>query len=174
MNKYLISFIATVVIFGAIVGGYYYPEYPFISGATNNPVATVYNTAKVAQINFSPTLAATSTSILNSDATDRIVTDSFGDCNTVATSKTAYDGTGLAVLTFSAATTSTSAPATVTNANVVMSNTIATSTPDRYFASTTIGVLDYGRVWATGTYMTFWSNATNTAVCTVGVHYVGF
>lgn len=168
MKKIIITAVIALLL-GGVVGWLMHPS-SFIGSA----VGTTFSTAKVAQINFSPaTGTATSTSILNTDSYSRIVTSTFAYCNTVATSKTAYTGTGLSELLFKAATTSTSAPATVSNANLVMSNTVATSSADMYFASTTIGVETYGRVWESGSYMTFWSNATNTAACTVGVNYIG-
>lgn len=171
MNKKiaLISLLVTIVI----IGGYFFPRIGKF-GATNNAVGTVYNTAKIAQINWSLTAGATSTSVLNSDSYDRIVTSFVADCNTTGTSKIPLTGTGLASLFIQAATTSASAPAVITNTNLLAYSTVSTSTPDFYIASSTIGVADFGRVWLSGSYLTFWSNATNTAVCTVGVNYIGF
>lgn len=166
MKKLIIVAVIALLVGG--VAGYFLAPSPMGSA-----VGTTFSTAKVAQINFSPTNNATSTSLLNTDSYDRIVTDSFGFCNTVGTSLTAVTGDGLKELTFNAATTTTSAPNTVTNVNYVMQNIVATSSTNMYFSSTTIAVNAYGRVWASGSYMTFWSNATNTAVCTVGVHYIG-
>lgn len=133
-------------------------------------VGTTFNTARVAQINFSPaTASATSTSILNTDESDRYVGNNvFAYCGSVGTSQTALTGTGLASLTFKAATTSTANPAIVTNTNLAVNLTISTSTVDSYTASSTFG---YSR-WKSGSYLTFFANATNTAVCTVGVYYL--
>lgn len=143
------------------------------AGSTNAAVGTTYGSAKVAQVNMTPaTAAATSTSILNTDSYDRIVTDTFYDCNTAGTSKVYLTGNGLASLIIRAATSTTAAQGA--NTNYVMYNNMATTSPDVFMASTTIAVGDFGRVWATGTYMNFSTNATNTAVCTVGVHYIGF
>lgn len=163
-----------VFLLGAIIAGWYLPFSTVTQLVTGSAVGTTFVTAKVAQINFSPaTGTATSTSVYNSDDSDRIVTDAFVSCNTLGTSYTAYTGTGLASLQFFAATTSASAPAIVTNPNFAMNVVVATSTPTDAFTATSTYTFVPGRRWKTATYMTFFSNATNTAACTVGVHYVG-
>lgn len=182
MNKN-IYFIGVIAII-AIIGSYFYPKSVTTTvekTIVGSAVGTTFNTAKVAQINFSPaTAAATSTSILNSDDSARWVTDSFSYCSGVGTSKVAYSGGGLANLIFQAATTSTSNPNTVTNTNAVMNITISTTTTGGFSSNATTTATTTGayglypgyQYWSSGSYMTFWSNATNTAACTVGVKYV--
>lgn len=139
----------------------------------SSAVGTTFNTAKVAQINFSPaTASATSTSILNTDESDRYVESAYVACGSVGTSQTAYTGAGLAALVFTAGTTTANAPATPTaSALQSMLVTVSTSTTDSFIATTTY-TSPFSRRWNAGSYMTFFSNATNTAACTVGVHYL--
>lgn len=122
-----------------------------------------------------PGANGTSTSILNPSATDYFVTGISVGCENVGTSKTAYTGTGLAALTLTVATSATAAPATNANTNVVNENTLGTSTPQFVVSSTTpaTGVVGTNGIWAAGSYMTFTTNATNTALCTFGVNVLG-
>lgn len=169
-NTILIVLVSALVGFG--LGSFLSKDGSVLSSISTSSTTT-FNSAKLAEVGFSPaTGSATSTSILNTDSTDRIVQDAFIYCDTVATSRTAYSGTGLAALLFTAATSSTAAPVTNSNANYAMYNIVSTSTPNFYVSSTTIGVASYGRVWESGSYMSFFSNATNTAACVVGVHYL--
>lgn len=171
MNK--ITLIALVVVAAVAVGAYFFPRAVHSVFGASSPVGTTFNTAKVAEINFSPaTGSATSTSILNVDASDRIVTNSFATCAGLGTSFTAYTGTALGALIFQAATTSTAAPTTLPSTNYVFNAVIATTTPtDAYVASSSYASVTYQR-WPAGTYMTWTSNATNTAACSVGVNYI--
>ncbi len=167
--------VAIVALLGVSIAGAYF--FPLSSGFTagTSPTGSTFSTAKVAEIVWGSILSgsATSTSILNTDANDRIITDSFAFCSGTGTSQTAYTGTGLAALLFRAATTSTSAPAIVSNTNYAANMTIGTSTPNSYNATSTEGVLaGTSRVWPAGSYLTFFSNATNTAACIVGSHYL--
>lgn len=172
MNKSIIVIALLLALVVGVIGGHsFWPQSQIAT--VQAPVGSTFNTAKIASIVFNPqTGTATSTSILNTDADDRIIQSSFFYCDTIGTSRTAYTGTGLAVFTFTAATTSTSAPGTITNTNLVMSNTMATATTPLYNASSTIGTADFGRIWATGSYLSFASNATNTASCVIGVNYL--
>lgn len=169
-NTILIVLVSALVGFG--LGSFLSKDGSVLSSISTSSTTT-FNSAKLAEIGFSPaTGSATSTSILNTDSTDRIVVDAFAYCDTVGTSRTAYSGGGLAALLFTAATSSTAAPVTNSNANYTMYNIVSTSTANFFVSSTTIGVASYGRVWAPGTYMSFFSNATNTAACVVGVSYL--
>jgi len=159
-----------VVVILAICGAYLYPQTKEFLGVS--PTGSTFNSAKVAAIVFAPaTGSATSTSILNSDANDRYVTDSFSYCQSVGTSFTAYTGTGLTELRFKGATTSTASPAAVSNTNFALNVIVATSSVYSANATSTF-VAAVNQVWPSGSYMTFTSNATNTAICTVGVNYV--
>ncbi len=186
-----------VVLVVAIGGGYFFPKLENQEQqdqAVGSPVGTTFANAKVAAINLFPTNGATSTSVLNSDASDRFVIDNFVACTGATTTYAAVTGSALTSLGWiiKAATTSTLAPAVIGNTNLVMNDAIATGTVAAGVAS------DYGGVvlvastsiasssplvnnagaaaqmfrWAAGSYLTFWSNATNTANCTVGVHYL--
>lgn len=149
-------------------------SYPHQSAVVGSPVGATFNNAKFAGIVFAPaTGSATTTSILNTDGSDRKIEDFTVDCSGVGTSLTAYTGTGLSGLSFTAATTSTASPVTVSNTNSLVMP-VATATVDVFNQTgTATSTPALSRVWASGSYMTFVSNATNTAVCTVGVDYLG-
>lgn len=177
--KKLLSIVCALVIGIAIVGAYHYPLQKQSAGGTNNAVGTTFSTAKVAQVNITPaTGSATSSSILNNDATDRYIVSSFVSCNTVGTSKTAYTGTGLTsagwlwrMSTSSAAITGAIADS---NTNYAAVDVVSTTTVDSFVSSTTEGIITgTTRTWPTGTYLNIQPNATNTAVCTGGVYYIG-
>lgn len=138
-----------------------------------SPTGATFNSAKVAAIVAAPaTASATTTSILNSDANDRYITSTFAYCGGLGSSQTAYTGAGLANLTLKAATTSTAAPAALTNTNLVMNVNIATTTPNTSAVATSTFVSAINQRWAAGSYLTFEFNATNTAACTVGANYI--
>lgn len=178
LSKILVS----AVIAGAIVAGVAF----FVKENSSQSVAqgtsssgNVYNTAKfagkVANL-ASPGANGTSTSILNTDATDRYVTGLRIGCEGVGSSKTAYTGAGLAALTITVATSSTAAPATLSPwAAITVGFTIPTSTPAYVLASSTpqLATSTWPAIWPTNTNMTFQTNATNTGVCTFGVDYIG-
>lgn len=176
-GKAIVAALCAVVIGLAIYGAYQYPQ------------AVVYNTGSPAGSSFSnmkfagetaslasPGANGTSTSVLNSDASDRYITRVFAECNTVGTSRTAYSGAGLANWFVTVATTSTADPAALpTGYNPVTGNNlvIGTSTTVSQVASSTAGVATTSNLWAAGSYLTFQSNATNTAACTFGAEYIG-
>ena len=123
---------------------------------------------------------ATSSSILNTSTNDYYVTAIKAGCEAVGTSLTAYTGAGLSVLTLSVGTSTTPAPVVVPSNLIGPALTIATSS--KFFAvasSTAVGGTTSGntgnaslvgaQIWPAGSYMTFWFNATNTAICSVGV-----
>lgn len=173
--KYLISLIATVVIFIAIVGAYFYPKFTFTPGAVSTSSSTVFNTAKVAETGFNPTTATatTSTSLLNTDTTDRVITDAFAYCSSVGTSLTYLTGAPLANLIFTLGTTTNTADSNPATANNKFTMTVATTTVNSYVSTTTTPFPDNGtRLWASGTYLQINANATNTASCITGVHYL--
>lgn len=136
---------------------------------------STFNSAKVAMINAS-FASATSSGVYNSDASDRIITDATWSCTGVGTSQTAYTGAGLATWTISMATSSTASGSSFLNANTnyVVTTVQATSAAEVYIASTTPGLTGsvFVRRWAAGTYLNIFTNATNTAACTIGVKYL--
>lgn len=165
--------ILLVVLVVAVAGLYFkkseQPQPEFV-GTVGSPVGTTFSTAQVAQINVSPTIGATSTGVLNTDSNDRYIETMYGACSNVGTSLAPYSGIGgITNWTLTAATGTSQAPATITNSNTITAN-ISTSTVNA-FASTT-SMTDLTRIWPTGSYLNFAFNATNTAACTVGVHYI--
>ncbi len=172
MKNILIT-VALVVAIALGVGAYFYPEN--VQSLGNSATGTQFGTAKIAATSWSlATGSATTTSLYNNDQNDRIIQSSFVSCTGVGTSKTAYTGAGLAALIVRAATTTTAAPAIVTNTNYVANySSVGTTTTVSYQASSTDPVLSsYGRVWPAGTYLSFYANATNTAQCIAGVNYL--
>lgn len=169
------TYIIAAVLALAIFGSYFFPKNETVTvtqvGASS--AGSTFSTAKVGEIvGFAPaTDSATTTSILNTDANDRVVSSYFASCNTVGTSLTYLTGTGLATLqfTFSTSTVATGYGSAKTNGGNLL---VATSTADSFTASSTSPFPNpVARIWPTGTYLIVNSNATNTAVCAVGVHY---
>lgn len=170
--KYLTNILLVVAVL--LIGGLYLKgnEISYMNvGTVSSPVSSTFSTAKVAQVNLFPTIAATTTGLLNTDSSDRYIESTYVACSGVGTSQVGYTGAGLTSTgwLFNVATGTTQAPASITNSNK-WSTSIPTSTPDAYVASTTAQSL--WRVWPTGTYLNFEFNATNTAACTVGAHYL--
>lgn len=178
-TKSIIAIVGAVLVAWAIYGAYQYPEQSTSVIAGTSAAGSNFSTAKFAGIAANlanPGSTGTSSSILNGDANDRYITSIKAGCESVGTSKTAYTGAGLLALTLSVATTSTSAPATNgTNTIGGGSITLATSTTQFVVASTTSampGNTNISLIWPSGSYLTFSTNATNTAVCTFGADYV--
>lgn len=170
--KITLSILGAVIIAAAIYGAYLYPKSVSSFGSA---VGTTFNTAKIASVNMTPTTsAATSTSILNTDASARWVKSVDTFCTGVGTSYTFPDTqVGLASFKLTVATTSTAAQSNSTNfaGNV----TLATSTPWEQSASSTISSATSVNTdlyyWPSATYLTFTFNATNTAACTISASY---
>lgn len=156
------------------LGGYVFPQVDLSQLGTGSPAGTTFSSAKVAQINVTPSSSsATTTSIQNTDASDRIIEGSFVSCTT-AGSVFAQTAAGVAAWTWKMGTTSTANPAILSNTNLAADLTVATSsTQDSYLSSTTNPVLPISRRWQAGSYLTIETNATSSsAACTVGVHYL--
>ena len=177
-NKIVLGIVGVLAVLGALA---FFDLSPYRTVATlgASAVGSTYNTAKSASIVFSPTTGATTTSLYNGDATDRYITSTYAACGTMGYSYTPVTGTGLTSLglIFTAATTSTKAPATLSalNTNYVFNAPVPTTTADAFLMGTSTGATSaYLTRWASGTYLTFSANATNTtAVCTVGANYIG-
>lgn len=177
MTKYILTFVGAVILGGAIYGAYQFPQVSQLAGTSAQ--GSTFNTAKFAGIATNlaaPGANATSSSILNTDANDRYITSIKAGCENVGTSKTAYTGAGLASLQLTVATSSSSAPATNGNTNSVGGGavTIGTSTTSYVVSTSTasVGTSNIYAVWLAGSYLTFTTNATNTAVCTFGAEYI--
>lgn len=168
------NIILGVVLAILVAGGYFFPQAPQTIVGTSSPAGTTFGNQKVASVVMAPaTSAASSTSLLNTDSFDRIVTNSFVSCNTIGTSQTYLTGAGLATWTLTAATTSGASQTGNTNYAVNI-NPVATSSAYGFTATSTEGVIPaVSRIWPAGTYMTYTFNATNTAVCIVGSNYSG-
>lgn len=144
-----------------------------------SPAGSSFSDAKIADVsvNFAaPGANATSTSVLNTDANDRYISYEKVGCEGVGTSQTAYTGTGLASLTVTIATSSTAAPSGNANTNTLPVITVGTSTSNFVMSSSTAaapGSNLVSNIWAANSYLTFTTNATNTAKCIVGVNYSG-
>lgn len=167
--------IAVLSLVVGLVIGYFAFSSDNVLSTISTSTSSTFSSAKIAAVGFVPADASATTSVAlyNDSGADRIIESWFATCSSVGTSKTFTTGTGLAALTFTFGTTtstSNSNPATVANAAVL---TIATSTADAYTASSTNPFPNpIGRTWANGTYLLINSNATNTASCVAGVHYL--
>ena len=164
MTKYILGALVIIGLAGSYFVGFEYPQIPASFGS---PVGTTFNTAKVAMTNYTPsTSAASSTSILNTDASTRYIVSSTVACNGV-------NGQGG---TFTFATTSVANEGLQGNTNYA-GNDVATTTTSStfmYVASSTEGVPTYtNRLWPSGTYLSIVDSTTNQGVCTVGVNYLG-
>jgi hypothetical protein len=172
--KYFLGILTVGAVLGAIA---FFGLSPFgktiVQSAFGSAAGTTYNDAKVAAIVWNPqSNAASSTSILNSDAGTRYITDSFIVCNNFGTSPATNNASAVTV---QIATTTTSANGLQGNTNYAGNFTFSTSTLVAYTATSTEGVITgTSRAWPTSTYLTFNMSATSTAgTCTVGAHYVG-
>lgn len=145
-----------------------------------SPAGSTFTNAKFSGITFS-LATATSTTIVNTDSNDRYIVSMELACSGIGTSQTAYTGAGLASVTFKGATTTqttSGAAQIVTNTtSLAFNTTLATTTPGGIYtiASSTLslGALPAWQLWPAGLGLTMFTNATNTAVCTGGVRYLG-
>ncbi len=170
-TKVLITLVC-VAILGVAV---YLFKGPTDNAVATSPAGSTFSTGKSYGVAINLASAGTngtSTSITNNDASDRYVTGFRVACENVGTSKTAYTGTGLASLQLSIGTTTSAAPATFSSVfPVALNYVISTSTVNVVVASSTTqtATSSNAMVWPMGISMTFATNATNTAVCTVAV-----
>jgi hypothetical protein len=170
MKKYIIVIVSLLVAL-AIVGGYFFPRVKGSFGAVSSN-GTLNQVTSWSSVTLN-TLTSSSTSVLNTGASDRAIMGSYTFCSS-GTSVYSYGVyAGLANFIVEAATTSASGAVAGLqgNTNYIMYNNIATSSGIGYLASTTIGTGDFARIWPVNTYLTFLTNATTTASCTVGIEY---
>lgn len=178
---------STIIILGLIcilVGGFigyglHGSKVTLTAGNVTSPAGSTFGTAKfygVAVNLANPGANGTSTTLVNTDATDRFITSTKVGCEGIGTSLTAYAGAGLSSLQLSIGTTTSASPITFnTFAAVALNLNLATTTTNLLFSSTTIATATSSNaaVWHSGENLTFYFNATNTAACTVGVDVLG-
>lgn len=172
MTKYILAFIGAVIVAGTIYGAYLYPTSQISFGS---PAGTTFNSAKIAAVDITPlTAGATSTSILNTDASARYVASfGFAGCTGQGTSFTYpnTNATGLAAELIQVATTSVPNNGLQGNTNYALNMTVPTSSAVYVQNSSSTPPSNAG-YWASGTYLTFTTNATNTGACIFEVDYV--
>lgn len=146
--------------------------------AAASPTGSTFTTSKVALVRAT-FLISTSTSVLNTDSNNRYIKNLELACTGVGTSQTPYTGAGLLSQGWkiSASTSTTAASSAYLNANgnyafvnYVMSTTSAWLTVSS--STLAIGGFSSTTEWLAGTYLDIFTNATNTAACTVGVSYI--
>ena len=176
LKSVLIGAVSAVVV-GAILVFFVHPQVTQVTaGGTSTPAGSTGTTARQYNV-FGVALSApgtngTSTSITNSSGQDLYITAFKAGCNGLGTSLTAYSGAALSALKVTVGTTSTAAPAAAPSAPLGGAPfTIATSSSSFGFSTSTVsgGASTSTILWANGQIMTFWVNATNTAVCTFGL-----
>lgn len=172
-NKSLL--VSVIVVLLVAVGGYFYPKAHILAGAVS-PSGSYYNDQNASSIVFTPS-TGTSTSILNNGGSDRAIIATRAYCSSIGTSQTFTTGVGLTSngWTLLAATTSVANQGLQGNTNYILNGFIGTTSPlgTYYLASTTEGVIQYvARIWPVNTYLTFNSNATNTATCSYDADWI--
>lgn len=165
-----IAILGLIVLLGVLYGAYQFPVAQQYTTTGVSTGTTTNTSAKRYTVTIAP-LSATTTSLYNSDGTDRGIIDVVALCTGVGTSQNFTDGAGLLSNAWNvkAATTSTANNGLQGNTSNIFKINLATTTPTQYGAtSTTPFPTDVTRIWPAGTYLTFWFSATNTAACTVG------
>lgn len=178
--KLFLSGVTLLSVMGAIA---FFGLSPFgkqiVQQTFGSAVGSTFNTAKIAMINWAPTTnAASSTSILNGDASDRIIKQTTYSCSGFNANFNGTAAGGLANEVFTIATTSVANVGLQGNTNFILSTNVATSATvsEVFNASTTPGgtATVNTRRWAAGTYLSINSTGTSSAAaCTIGVDYIG-
>lgn len=176
-NRNIIIGAVVAVLVGFALGWVLHTQGNLVSAIStsgvNNNLPTQSSTV------FSPTTSnGTSTSILNSGGSDRAITSVVAYCSNIGTSQNFLVGNTAPTLvsngwTLLVATTSVANQGLQANANYIANTFVATTTSTYFTATSTEGVIAYAnRIWPTGSYLTFNSNATNTATCTYGANWL--
>lgn len=136
-----------------------------------------FNTAKVASVIMTPSAIGnngTSSSILNTDATDRFITDAFVACANATSTVFSPTGGVANWQVFAATTSAANANVSIATPNLALNVNVATGTYDVYVSTSTY-TATFTRRWLTNSYLTFGWNATSSggSSCNVGVHYIG-
>jgi len=155
-------------ILGAFIVHSFFPSVIVQSVAGASPAGSTFSTAKEYSVTMALTGTGTTTSIQNTDSNNRYVKNNFAFCTGLTQASSALAGS----LSYTVATTSQnftgSTTAPTTNATPAGVIAMATSTGAGYTASSTWPT-PYYQIWQPGQWMTFNWNATDTAVCTVGL-----
>jgi hypothetical protein len=175
MNKSIIGAVALVLVGFAVGYGVFGNKVTVIEqiGQAVSVAGVTNSTARLASVVAAPptTATATTTSLYNGDGVDRAITDAFAYCTGVGTSRTYLTGAGLAALTVQMST-STIAGDAKRNTNYPATFTVATSSAWAWENYLGTSATDMNLVWPSATYLNITFNATNTAACTIGVHYL--
>lgn len=170
MSKFLIGLALVIAIAGAYAVGFKYPEIPANFGS---PIGTTFQTQKAPAITFSPT-TGTSTSIQNNTGSDQYVMKNQIVCTNIGTSRTAFTGAALASLTLTLATSSTGTGVVPIVNPILLNFTVPTTSPIFLMGSSTTDTASSSAIdWTAGSWLMWGFNATNTAVCTLGVQTLG-
>lgn len=169
-----IKFIIGAIVAIAIVGAYFFPKSTHTTVLQAGAVGDTNSTQRIAQIVMDMT-TTTPASILNGDATDRIITSI--DYYLASLTSVTSNGSGLANFTFLLSTSTN--VYTAASANYLLNTTVATTTAQLFVASTTPGNTALAtlagvntRVWKAGTYLNVFANGTSTATGTIKISYI--
>jgi hypothetical protein len=171
MNYLKIAGVVVVLAFIAYIG-VKYPEAP--QPVAGSPVGSTFSTAKIAAVDITPsTVAATSSSLLNTDTSDRYIKSIEIGCEGVG----ATLGITLAQWKLEASTSTVPGVSYNANSNLAENVNLSTTSPLYYTASSTVssgtGTGGAGLfIWPAGTYLNVGFNATNTAACVVSTSYL--
>ncbi len=178
MNKTTITTAVVGLIVGVILGyGAFHKTYVQVNvpvGGSSSAAGTSNLGSREAAVVMLPlTASATTTSILNTDGSDRAITSSSAFCTGLGTSN-AFTGGALASLLVQMSTSTVGFAGLQSNANYAGNLTIATTTSTYYTGASTTETFPqyFGRIWPSNTYLNITFNATNTGTCTVGVKYM--
>ena len=175
MKNTIYTVVGVVVLVLAIAGGYMFPRVTTIIKAGGVSTSGTYNNSQgLSQITFTPS-TATSTAILNTGASDRVVTELWANCQGIASAYTYGTGAGLASWTLQVSTNQ-SGTQTLGSTSVMFNGVIATSSTSYLIASSTGSIQTaaaFGSLagtsvtWPVNTYLVFQFNATDTASCSL-------
>lgn len=166
-TKGIIAVVGAVVLVLFVWGAYQYPKEVQLTAGSS--AGSTFQSAKIAEVVSDATYTGASTTlgyVLNGDASDRVVIDAGAFCTGLASASSAVN-----IYNFRAGT-STNVFNIPSATNLAMNVTLASSTSQRYVATSTYLGSGIQQVWATGTYMVFTINATTSATCTPFVHYI--
>lgn len=171
INYILVGVVGLVI--GVMLGLYLAPKAVTV-GATPAGGTTSGQTYSSVVIVGSTTATATSSSVTNNTGNDLLITGIRVACEGLGVSKSYVTGSGIANLTMSIATETTSNQVTTnTNTNLAGNVNIGTSTGTFALASSTsVNQLLTNNIWGNGVVLTFFLNATTSGQCTGGVDTV--